>query len=229
MSFTKSVLEGLNWIECKRGIAGKNSPVCYIPKQDPVQDALGKSTGNKLKVAVWASGTLEQFLMHVRSAFHVCKQMGLDTEFAKAEKNIETANLDVDIMKNEFVQARNSQQKGKNKGSKVGESKTTPTALTIAKANHESALKALEAAKLSVTMAGVKAFELYENLLSNEARQPWEKIIKAQVTPAPWEDIYGDTHEKTQTKTWDSFMECVTFHLLQVFCHDVGGTLKYTS
>ena len=40
-------------------------------------------------------------------------------------------------------------------------------------------------------MAGAYAFELYENLLSEEAMQPWEKIIKAQVTHAPWEDIYG--------------------------------------
>ncbi len=127
MSFTKSVLEGLKRIECKHGIGGKNSPVRYIPEQDPVQDVLKKSkkttyfkltlpnTGNELKVAVWASGTPEQFLMHVRSAIHVRKQMGLDTEFTGAEKNIETANLDIDITKNEFVQVRNSKQRSKNK------------------------------------------------------------------------------------------------------------------
>ena len=28
-------------------------------------------------------------------------------------------------------------------------------------------------------------------------------------------------------KTWDSFLECVTFHLLQVFRHDAGKSLKY--
>jgi hypothetical protein len=27
-------------------------------------------------------------------------------------------------------------------------------------------------------------------------------------------------------KTWDSFMECVTFHLQQVFRHDAGKALK---
>ena len=37
----------------------------------------------------------------------------------------------------------------------------------------------------------------------------------------------GVTHLETPTKSWDSFNECVTFHLLQVFCHDVGETLKY--
>jgi hypothetical protein len=43
MSFAKSVPKGLKWIECKCGIRGKNSPVCYIPEHNPVQDALEKS------------------------------------------------------------------------------------------------------------------------------------------------------------------------------------------
>jgi len=81
--------------------------------------------------------------------------------------------------------------------------------------------------KIAVTMEGAKAFELYRNLLSNEARQPWEKINQAQMTKCPWEDIYGVTHDKAPTKTWDSFLECIKFHLQQVFRHDAGEALKY--
>eukprot|EP00804_Cyclotella_cryptica_P027463 CCRYP_008876-RA/>CCRYP_008876-RA protein AED:0.43 eAED:0.77 QI:0/0/0/1/1/1/2/0/226 len=81
--------------------------------------------------------------------------------------------------------------------------------------------------RLAVATAGAKPFELYGNLLSDEARQPWEKIIKAQVTKAPWEDIKGVPHTETPTKTWDSFHECATLHLLQVFRHDAGEALKY--
>eukprot|EP00804_Cyclotella_cryptica_P029714 CCRYP_015194-RA/>CCRYP_015194-RA protein AED:0.45 eAED:0.45 QI:0/-1/0/1/-1/1/1/0/171 len=62
---------------------------------------------------------------------------------------------------------------------------------------------------------------------SDEARQPWEKIIKAQVTKAPWEDIKGVPHTETPTKTWNSLHECATLHLLQVFRHDAGKALKY--
>ena len=76
-------------------------------------------------------------------------------------------------------------------------------------------------------MAGTKPFKLYGNLLSDEACQPWEKIIKAQVTKAPWEDIKGVPHTESPTKTWNSFHECIMFHLLQVFCHDTGKALKY--
>ena len=74
-------------------------------------------------------------------------------------------------------------------------------------------------------MEGVKAFELYRNLLSDEARQPWDKIVHAQMIKCHWEDIYGVTHDETPTKTWDSFVECVMFHLQQVFRHDMGKIL----
>ena len=94
MSSAKSNPEGLKVVECKCGVGGKNALIRYIPEQDPVQDALEKSkkttyfkltlpnTGNELKVAIWASGTPEQFLLHVHTAMHVCKQLGLETEEA---------------------------------------------------------------------------------------------------------------------------------------------------
>eukprot|EP00804_Cyclotella_cryptica_P028707 CCRYP_008223-RA/>CCRYP_008223-RA protein AED:0.38 eAED:1.00 QI:0/0/0/1/1/1/3/0/399 len=164
MSSVKAIPEGLKWVECERGVGGKNSPIRYIPEQDPVQDALAKdnkttyfkltlpNTGNELKVAVWVSGTPEQFLLYVRSAIHAGKQMGLDTDFAAAEKAVETAKIEAELAKQDRSQSRN-----------------------------DKALKALEDAKLAIATAGAKPFELYGNLLSDEARQPWEKIIKAQV------------------------------------------------
>ena len=74
----------------------------------------------------------------------------------------------------------------------------------------------MQEAKLAVTMAGVKLFELYGNLLCDEDHQPWEKIIMAQVTNSLWEDVKKVTHLETPTKTWDSFNEYVSFHLQQV-------------
>ena len=93
MSFTKSVPEGLKLSECERGVGGKNSPIRYIPEKDPVQEALEKNkksnyfklklpnTGSELKVALWASGTPEQFILHVRAAIHACKQMEHDVKY----------------------------------------------------------------------------------------------------------------------------------------------------
>ena len=43
MSLAKSTPKGLKVVECKRGMGGKNAPICYIPEQDLVQDALEKT------------------------------------------------------------------------------------------------------------------------------------------------------------------------------------------
>ena len=40
MLLSKAVPEGLKSVECQRGIGGKNSPIRYIPEQDPIQEAL---------------------------------------------------------------------------------------------------------------------------------------------------------------------------------------------
>ena len=81
MSFEISVLEGLKLLECERGVGGKNSPIQYIPKKDPVQEAFEKSkktnyfkltllnTSSELKVALWASAGLPS------SLFCMCAQL----------------------------------------------------------------------------------------------------------------------------------------------------------
>ncbi len=92
MSLAKSTPKGLKVVECKHGMGCKNAPICYIPEQDLVQDALEKmkktiyikltlsNTENELKVAIWASGTPKQFLLHIHTAMHICKQLGCETE-----------------------------------------------------------------------------------------------------------------------------------------------------
>jgi hypothetical protein len=40
MSLSKAVPEGLKSMECECGVGGKNSPIRYIPEQDPIQEAL---------------------------------------------------------------------------------------------------------------------------------------------------------------------------------------------
>ncbi len=64
-------------------------------------------------------------------------------------------------------------------------------------------------------------------MLLNEVKQPWEKVIKAQVTKAPRNDVFGETLTNTPTKTWDSFHDCVMFHLQTVIQFDDGEALRY--
>jgi len=123
MSFAKSVPEELKLSECKWGVRGKNSPISYILEKDPVQEALEKNkktnyfklmlphTGSKLKIVLWASGTPEKFILHVRSAIHACKQMEHDLKFLNAEEAVATAKLDLEIKKEAYVQVCNWREK----------------------------------------------------------------------------------------------------------------------
>jgi hypothetical protein len=67
--------------------------------------------GSDLKVALWASGIPEQFILHVRSVIHACKQMEHDVKFLNAEEAVATALLDLDIKKEEYVQVCSSERK----------------------------------------------------------------------------------------------------------------------
>ena len=53
-------------------------------------------------------------------------------------------------------------------------------------------------------MLGMQIFQLYGNLLTNEAGQPQEKIVKVQTDTIPWEDLCGEVHEVKAGKTWTS-------------------------
>ena len=43
MSLVKWTPKGLKVIECKHGMGSKNSPISYIPEQDPVHDTIEKA------------------------------------------------------------------------------------------------------------------------------------------------------------------------------------------
>ena len=87
MLLSKAVPEGLKQVECECGVGGNNSPIHYVPEQDPIHDALKtKKRSNhfkltllkirrEMRVAIWASGTLEHFVIHVHGVVNVNQQM----------------------------------------------------------------------------------------------------------------------------------------------------------
>ncbi len=70
-------------------------------------------------------------------------------------------------------------------------------------------------------------FQLYTNLLTEEARRPWKKILGEQIDVTPWTDLFGVKHAQEQKRSWMSFMDCVTFHLLTVFRSDAAETQQF--
>ena len=65
---------------------------------------------------------------------------------------------------------------------------------------------------------------MYSNLLTEEARQPWTKVVEKQINSEPWIDLCGNDHPKKYAESWASFIKCATFHLKTVFRHDVVET-----
>ena len=70
-------------------------------------------------------------------------------------------------------------------------------------------------------------FSLYANLLSKVAQFRWDKIVSSQVGTAPWTDLQGNEHEKERDKSMESFQDCITFHLLDMFPSDAAEQQQF--
>ncbi len=77
-----------------------------------------------------------------------------------------------------------------------------------------------KAAQAKRNLAAGQFFTLYANLLSEDARYQWDKIVASQVDTAPWTDIRGKERPTACVKSYLSFMDCVTLHLQTVFAED---------
>ena len=92
-----------------------------------------------------------------------------------------------------------------------------------------TATKAQAKAKSAVEHIASQIFQLYSNFLSEEARQPWNKILilAEQINSSLWKGLRGIVHNTPRSKTWDSFREFVTFHMLMVFRNDAAEAQRY--
>jgi hypothetical protein len=68
---------------------------------------------------------------------------------------------------------------------------------------------------------------LYSNLLTEEARCPWTKIVEEQIGCIPWTDLYGVDHPKKHTVLWEAFIECITFQLQTMICYDAAEVQRF--
>ena len=88
----------------------------------------------------------------------------------------------------------------------------------------EKAQEAIAHKQETIESLITQVFQLYSNLLSEKARRPWSKILGEQVKVTPWTDLFGVEYNEKHKWSWQSFMDCVTFHLLSVFWSDVAET-----
>ena len=70
----------------------------------------------------------------------------------------------------------------------------------------QKATEALTHEKETCESLITQVFQLYSNLLTEEARRPWSKILGEQIEMTPWTDLFGVKHTEEQKMSWQSFM-----------------------
>ncbi len=76
-------------------------------------------------------------------------------------------------------------------------------------------------------MAAEGFFSLYANLLSKDAQFYWDKIFSSQLGAAPWTNLKGKEHKKEHAKSMESFQDCITFYLFDMFPSDAAEQQHY--
>jgi hypothetical protein len=72
----------------------------------------------------------------------------------------------------------------------------------------------------------VQVFQLYSNLLMEEARRPWSTILKNKLMFPIERLVWSRTHQKRK-KSWSAFVDCMTFHHQTVFQSDTAETQQF--
>ena len=78
------------------------------------------------------------------------------------------------------------------------ETVTEEAPLTQSQKDLELARTTKKNAERLKTLCAKHFFSLYANLLSEDARFQWDKIVSSQVDTAPWTDLQGEEHEEAR-------------------------------
>ena len=226
MSTSKAVPEGLKNQECEKGNRKKRPPIPYVPMVDEVQEAVnkGKEYSYKIKlpdktefsVPIWDTGTQEAFLIHVQQAKSACKRKGLFKDYDDALEAVAKFDKQVKSLRRTIA---NAKKKGADEASQESQDDL--------KAELKEALLEKRASEGCLTEAAEGFFSLYANLLSEDARFRWDKIVTSQVGTAPWTDLQGNEHAEARGKGKQSFQDCITFHLLDMFPSDAAEQQRF--
>ena len=135
----------------------------------------------------------DSFLVHIQQALDRIRQEGLQAAIEKAVKDKEEC-----VQRLQWAQKAFANYKGKDE--------SPPNKKAV-----QNATTAIDRKQETYKSLITQVFGLYSNLLTEEARRPWNKILEEQVKVAPWTDPFRIEHSKSQGKTWQSIMDCVTF------------------
>jgi hypothetical protein len=70
-------------------------------------------------------------------------------------------------------------------------------------------------------------FQFYANLLFLDVKYTWNKIVREQTKADPYKDLKGVSKKGPRGLSWESFDDCIMFHLLTVFSNNAAEQEKY--
>ncbi len=159
----------------------------------------------------------------MQQAKSACKRKGLFKDYDDALEAFDKFDEQVKSLQRTIANAK-----------KTGANETSPTLQDDHKADLKEALLERKTTEGNLKEAAEGFFSLYANLLSKDARFRWDKIVASQVGAAPWTDLQGNEHAEAREKGIQSFKDCITFHLLDMFpnnaaeqqCFNISNVLK---
>ena len=217
MSNAKFAPDGLKQSECERNI-NYRPPIPYIPEKDAVSEALNeKSSTIKVKLqdgmeqhlSIWTGGTPEEFLNHVGRAKNVMGKKGWSRDQWDEWKESEKQAV---VKINNYEKAIS------------GEAPIQGLSVDQATAKLKSEQAALTTLRQQMSKAVRQMFQLYANLLDDEPRSVWDKIVEDRTESEKWMDIYGEEQSGKTGKTYAAYLDCLLFHLQTVFKSDAAET-----
>jgi hypothetical protein len=93
-------------------------------------------------------------------------------------------------------------------------------------ADYKKAKFAAETAKNKRKATATKMIQFYANLLSEDAKCMWNKIVKEQMEADPFKDLQGMTRKGPRELLCESFNNCIMFHLLTVILNNAAEQEK---
>ncbi len=94
-------------------------------------------------------------------------------------------------------------------------------------ANNDKAYFAKKTTKNKRKAAATKMFQFYTNVLSLDAKYAWNKIVKEQTEADQFKDLQGMSRKGPRGLSWESFDDCIMFHLLTVLPNNAVEQEKY--
>ena len=188
--------KGMKYEECERGQLRIKPPIRFAPSlvsSDSDHETKGSTTKVKLTKATsvertqFRGGDFEAFLRHQRYFRSVLRKQGLQASYKKLVAALASEESD------------DSEEEGD--GSDSGSGSTTQSDKKREK----------EAAARDIL---TEAFNLYENLLDEQIRDDWTRIVTQYCHTAPYLNKDGNKVEEARGLSFENLATCMRLHLL---------------